>query len=98
MSMVDISNKQATNRVARAEGKIIFSPAAYKVLIKQGSPKGDVLETAKIAGIMSAKNTPSLIPYCHPLLLEKVSVSVELLKSKNFDPVFTDWRRQNLSC
>ena len=81
--MVDISDKQITKRVARAEGRIIFSPKAFKVLLKQGSPKGNVLETAKIAGIMTAKNTPSLIPFCHPLLLEKISVAFELLKSKN---------------
>lgn len=81
--MVDISEKQITKRVARAEGKIIFSPKAYKILLKQGSPKGDIFETAKIAGIMAAKNTPSLIPLCHPLFLEKVSVSFELLKSRS---------------
>ncbi len=83
MSMIDISGKQITKRVASAEGKIIFSPQAYKILVKQGSPKGDVLETAKIAGIMAAKNTPSLVPLCHPLALEKVSVTFEMLKSKN---------------
>src|ERR1700690_2101539 len=83
MSMVDISDKQTTKRVACAEGMVVFSPSAYKILLKQGSPKGNVLETAKIAGIMSAKNTPTLIPLCHPLSLEKVSVSFEMLKSKN---------------
>ena len=81
--MVDISDKQITKRVAHAEGMIVFSPKAYKILLKQGSPKGNVLETAKIAGIMAAKNTPSLIPLCHPLFLEKVSVTFEMLKSKN---------------
>jgi cyclic pyranopterin monophosphate synthase len=83
MAMVDISDKKITKRTAQAEGKIIFSPKAYRVLLKQGSPKGNVLETAKIAGIMAAKNTPALIPLCHPLFLEKVSVTFELLKSKN---------------
>jgi cyclic pyranopterin phosphate synthase len=83
MGMVDISDKQVTKRVARAEGKIIFSPKAFKILLKQGSPKGNVLDTAKTAGIMAAKNTPILIPLCHPLFLEKVSVAFEMLKSKN---------------
>lgn len=83
MTMIDISDKQVTKRVACAEGKITFSPKAYRTLLKQGSPKGDVLETAKIAGIMAAKNTPSLVPLCHPLFLEKVSVTFEMLKSKN---------------
>ncbi|MDE1920760.1 MAG: cyclic pyranopterin monophosphate synthase MoaC [Candidatus Omnitrophica bacterium] len=88
--MIDISGKQTTKRTARAEGKIVFCPAAYKILLKQGSPKGDVMETAKIAGIMAAKNTPALIPLCHPLALEKVSVSFEMLKSKNTVKVFSE--------
>jgi len=83
MAIVDISEKQITKRVACAEGKIVFSPRAFKIFVKEGSPKGNVLETAKIAGIMAAKNTPALIPLCHPLGLEKVSVIFELLKSKN---------------
>lgn len=83
MGMADISDKQTTQRVAIASGKIVFSPKAYRILLKQGSPKGNVLETAKIAGIMAAKHTPSLIPLCHPLLLEKVSITFEMLKFKN---------------
>ncbi len=90
MSMVDISEKQITKRAACAEGKIIFSPQAYRILLKQGSPKGDVLETAKIAGIMAAKNTPIWVPLCHPLLLEKVSVTFKMLKSKNTVKVVTE--------
>jgi len=81
--MVDISNKEITKRIARAEGKIVFTPKAFKVFLKNGSPKGNVLETAKVAGIMAAKNTPSLIPLCHPLSLEKVQINFEMLKSKN---------------
>jgi len=81
--MIDISDKQITKRVACAEGKIIFSPQAYRILLKQGSPKGDVLETAKIAGIMAAKNTPIWIPLCHPLFLEKVSVTFKHFRSRN---------------
>ena len=83
MGMVDIGDKQITKRMACAEGKIVFSPKAFKVLLKQGSPKGNILETAKIAGIMAAKNTPSLIPLCHPLPLEKVSLEFEVLKAKS---------------
>jgi len=88
MSMVDISDKQITKRVARAEGKIVFSPAAFKIFSKQGSPKGNVLETAKLAGIMAAKNTPDLIPLCHPLALEKVSVT--FIQSKNTVKVISE--------
>ncbi len=83
MGMADISLKQATQRIARAEGKLVLSPMAFKTLTGPGSPKGDALETAKIAGIMAAKNTPSLIPLCHPLPLEKVAVQFEMIKSKN---------------
>jgi cyclic pyranopterin phosphate synthase len=90
MTMVDISDKQVTKRVACAEGKIVFSPKAFKIFLKQGSPKGDILETAKIAGIMAAKNTPSLVPLCHPLSLEKVSVTFDILKSKNTVKVFSE--------
>src|SRR5580693_6287677 len=90
MGMVDISDKQITKRVACAEGMIVFSAKAYKILIKQGSPKGNVLETAKIAGIMAAKNTPSLLPLCHPLFLEKVSITFEMLKSKNTIKVISE--------
>jgi len=90
MGMVDISDKQITKRVACAEGKIVFSPKAYKILLKQGSPKGNIWETAKVAGIMAAKNTPSLIPLCHPLFLEKVSVAFEMLKSKNTVKVMSE--------
>src|SRR5580692_9167823 len=80
--MIDISDKQTTKRTASAEGMIIFSPKAFKILLKQDSPKGNVLETAKIAGIMAAKNTPLVVPLCHPLLLEKVTIEFSMLKSK----------------
>jgi cyclic pyranopterin phosphate synthase len=82
MAMVDVSGKEITKRVARAEGQVVFSPSAYKIFLKQGSPKGNILETAKIAGIMAAKNTPFVVPLCHPLCLEKVFVTFDILKSK----------------
>jgi len=81
--MVDISAKQPTKRVAIASGKIKMSKAAFDALIKGKSPKGDVLGTAKVAGIMAAKNTPTIIPMCHPLELSKVSVSFKPDKSKS---------------
>ena len=88
--MNDISEKPISKRVAQAEGKIVFTAQAFQILVKQGSPKGDILETAKIAGIMAAKNTPSLLPYCHPLNLDKASIHFELLKSKNTVKVFSE--------
>ena len=80
--MVDISDKSINRRRAVAEATIFFSAKAFQTLIKDGSPKGDIFETAKIAGIMAAKNTPSMIPLCHPLNLEKVNVRFEKLASK----------------
>jgi len=80
--MVDVSDKSVTKRRASAEATISFTAQAFAALIKQGSPKGDVFETARIAGIMAAKATPSIIPLCHPLALEKVNVSFEKLPAK----------------
>jgi cyclic pyranopterin monophosphate synthase len=90
MAVVDISDKQITKRAAQAEGKVIFSPQAYRILLKQGSPKGNILETAKIAGIMAAKNTALWIPLCHPLSIEKVSLTFEHLESRNTVKVFSE--------
>ena len=81
--MVDISDKNISKRRAVAHGLIVLKPQAFKALVNHASPKGNVLETARIAGIMAAKNTPSLVPLCHPLVLEKVKVEFEILKSKN---------------
>jgi cyclic pyranopterin phosphate synthase len=72
--MVDVSAKVDTVREAVAEGRIAMSAEAL-VAIREGSAKkGDVLATARIAGIMAAKKTSELIPLCHPLMLSKVSV------------------------
>lgn len=76
--MVDISGKKITKRVAVASATIVFHQKSFNQLISSGSPKGDVFETAKIAGINAAKATSSIIPLCHPLLLSKVSVSFEI--------------------
>lgn len=75
--MVDISAKPVSLRVAIAEGHIQLSPSAFQALVSGKSPKGDVLATAKTAGIMAAKITPSIIPLCHPLMLSKVKVECE---------------------
>ena len=81
--MIDISAKTPTKRVAIASGKIRMSKTAFDALIKGKSPKGDVLGTAKVAGIMAAKNTPTIIPMCHSLELSKVSVSFKPDKKKS---------------
>lgn len=75
--MVDVSDKDITERVAVAEGFVALQPETL-VLIEQGdAKKGDVLATARIAGIMAAKRTHELIPLCHPLALTKVTVDFQ---------------------
>ena len=72
--MVDIAGKVATVREAVAEGRISMSAEAFAAVRDGTSKKGDVLATARIAGIMAAKRTSDLIPLCHPLALTKVAV------------------------
>ena len=72
--MVDVSAKADTVREAVAEGRISMSAEALAAIREGSAKKGDVLATARIAGIMAAKKTSELIPLCHPLLLSKVSV------------------------
>ncbi|MDP8266477.1 MAG: cyclic pyranopterin monophosphate synthase MoaC [Candidatus Aceula meridiana] len=76
--MVDISSKKVTKRIARACCEISFKSSAFEKLVKGKSPKGDVLECARIAGVMAAKKTPDIIPMCHPLSLSKVAISFEI--------------------
>ena len=72
--MVDVSGKAETVREARAEGKITMAMETMEAIKANMMNKGDVLATARIAGIMAAKKTSDLIPLCHPLALSKVSV------------------------
>jgi cyclic pyranopterin monophosphate synthase len=74
--MVDISAKPATERVAVAEGHVVMSKATLELILSGNAKKGDVLGTARIAGIMAAKRTSELIPLCHPLALSKVTVDI----------------------
>jgi len=73
--MVDVSAKEATRRIARASGQVIMQPATLQLIRDRGHAKGDVLEVARLAGIMAAKRTGDLIPLCHPLPLESVQIS-----------------------
>ena len=73
-NMVDVGGKPATHRVAIASGRITMSAAALEAIRSGDAPKGDVLGTARIAGIMAAKRTGELIPLCHPLALDAVNV------------------------
>lgn len=74
--MVDVSDKDSTDRTATAKGSVFMEPATLKLISDKGVKKGDVLSIARLAGIMGAKRTPDLIPLCHPLSL--TSVKVEL--------------------
>jgi len=73
-TMVDVSAKPATEREAVAEGRITMSAKALAAIRDGAVKKGDVLATARIAGIMAAKKTSELIPLCHPLMLSKVAI------------------------
>ena len=75
--MVDVSAKPDTTRVAVAEGCVVMSRATLDLIVKGDAAKGDVLGTARIAGIMAAKRTSDLIPLCHPLALSKVTLDIE---------------------
>ncbi len=79
--MVDVSQKGATVREAIAEGRITMSLSTLEQIEQGNSPKGDVLGTARLAGIMAAKQTANLIPLCHPLPLSKVQVTIEAERS-----------------
>jgi len=74
--MVDVSAKPATERLAVAEGRVIMSKATLALIISGNAKKGDVLGTARVAGIMAAKRTSELIPLCHPLALSKVTLDI----------------------
>jgi cyclic pyranopterin phosphate synthase len=75
--MVDVTAKDETARVASAEGFVRMAAATLQMILAGDAKKGDVLGTARIAGIMAAKRAHELIPLCHPLLLGKVTVDLE---------------------
>lgn len=76
--MVDVSAKDVTTRVARASGRVLVSAEVVALLRGDGVPKGDALAVARIAGIMGAKQTPALIPLCHPLAVSGVTVDLSV--------------------
>jgi cyclic pyranopterin phosphate synthase len=79
--MVDVSDKPATERIAIAQGCVVMSAATLDIIRSGNAKKGDVLGTARIAGIMAAKKTSDLIPLCHPLALSKVTLDIDLDES-----------------
>jgi cyclic pyranopterin phosphate synthase len=74
--MVDVAEKAVTHRIAVAEGRVVMKPETLQLVLSGDAKKGDVLGTARIAGIMAAKKTHELIPLCHPLLLSKIQVDL----------------------
>lgn len=80
--MVDVSGKTETHRTAVASGLIKVSQPVFEAIQQGTAAKGDVLGVARIAGIMAAKNTSSVIPLCHPLPLSKCSIDFELLETE----------------
>ena len=74
--MVDISAKAATERTAVAEGRVVMSKTTLALILSGNAKKGDVLGTARLAGIMAAKRTSDLIPLCHPLALSEVTIDI----------------------
>jgi len=76
--MVDVGEKPTTTRIAIAKGEVIMKPDTLEVIRKGSLEKGDILSIAKTAGIMAAKKTSDLIPLCHPLILNHISVDLDI--------------------
>jgi cyclic pyranopterin phosphate synthase len=76
--MVDVSDRDLTTRTATASGKVLLTREVLAQIADGTTPKGDVLATARVAGIMGAKKTPELIPLCHPLAISSVKVDLEV--------------------
>lgn len=81
MRMVDISTKEITKREAVAEGIVYIKPQVIKLIKQKRIPKGDVLEAARLAGILAAKRTPEIIPLCHPVPIESLEIEF-IIKNK----------------
>ena len=81
--MVDVSDKDVTERIAVAAGSVIMAPETFSLISGGDVKKGDVLSVAQLAGIMGAKRTPDLIPLCHPLNLTSVSVKLTIDTARN---------------
>lgn len=76
--MVDVSDKQVTARIAKATGQLRTSPTTLRRVREGNTPKGAVIQTAELAGVIAAKKTADLIPLCHPLALTQVQVRIEI--------------------
>ncbi|MBI4651425.1 cyclic pyranopterin monophosphate synthase MoaC [Candidatus Desantisbacteria bacterium] len=81
--MVDVSLKEPTVRIAKACGSIVMQKKTFDMIRSKGIKKGNVLEVARLGGIMSTKKTGELIPLCHPLSISNVEIDFKFIKSKN---------------
>ena len=81
--MVDVSDKDVTERRATAKGSVFMRPETVRRIIEGGVEKGDVLSVARIAGIMGAKRTADLIPLCHPLALTAIDIALSCDAERN---------------
>jgi cyclic pyranopterin monophosphate synthase len=81
--MVDVGDKDVTERMATAKASVVMQPATLALIRDKKAAKGDVLAVAQLAGIMAAKKTPDLIPLCHPLALSSVQVTLTLDEKRN---------------
>ncbi|MBF0342801.1 MAG: cyclic pyranopterin monophosphate synthase MoaC [Nitrospirae bacterium] len=81
--MVDVTDKQTTARVAIAGGGIVMKPETLRLIKERAMSKGDVLAVARVAAIMGAKQTPSLIPLCHPLNITSVAIDFSINEKEN---------------
>ncbi len=78
--MVDVSDRAETTRTATASGKVLLTKEVLALIASGSTPKGDVLATARIAGIMGAKKTSELIPLCHPIAISSVNVEIKVVE------------------
>lgn len=76
--MIDIGDKEITDRKAVVEGKVYLNPETIQKIRNKQVPKGDVLESAKLAGIIMSKKTADIMPYCHPIPIEHVGMKLNL--------------------
>ena len=83
--MVDVGEKPTTRRVAVAKGKVEMNAATLELIQDRKIQKGDVLELARIAGVMASKKTSDLIPLCHPLRLDSVEIGFEVLDEESIE-------------
>ncbi len=81
--MVDVSDKDVTDRTATARGSVIMAPGTLQLILDGSVKKGDVISVARLAGIMAAKRTSDMIPLCHPLALNKVDVDLTCDPDRN---------------